>query len=333
MRLGLLLSLALLATPARAEPLTVRIATVAPEGSAWAREIAAWGRDVQAGAAGVVRLKIYYSGIGGDEFTVIQRIRRDQLDGAIGSEACTRLGPSMRVARIVGLFQSREESAYAMTRLKPVLDQEFLRAGFVNLAEATLGPEVLFTREPVHSMAELRRMRLWVWDLDETLQLQTAALGLKTVPRPVSQAARAYDDHALDGFITVPTGALAFQWTTQARYLEDLRISYRQGCVFLASRVFDPLPLDLQHRIRSATAKLRARMEDLGRRQDQALLGGLLARQGLKTVPVGERFRAEFFDLARSARLRLGGRIVPKKLLQTVLSWLADFRAEHEQAR
>ena len=333
MRLGLFLTLALLAAPVRADPAVIRIATVAPEGSAWAREIAAWRREVESGAGGVVRLKIYYSGIAGDEFTVIQRIRRDQLDGGIGSESCTRLGPSMRVSRIVGLFQSREESAYAMTRLKPVLDQEFLRAGFVNLGEATLGPEVLFTRQPVRSMAELRRTRLWVWDLDETLQTEAAALSLKTVPRPVYQAARAYDDGAIDGFIAIPSGALAFQWTAQARYLEDLRISFRQGCVFLSSRVFDPLPLEVQRRIRSATAKLRARMEDLGRRQDDALLGGLLARQGLKTVAVSERFRSEFFDLARDARVRLGGRIVSEKLLQTVLSWLADFRAEHEAAR
>lgn len=318
-----------LALPARADPVVLRTATVAPEGSAWAREMAAWAREIETASNGVVRVKIYYSGIAGDEKTVLARIKREQLDGALASEICNRLAPSLKVARIVGLFQSREESAYAIGRLKPVLDQEFLRSGFVNLGEATLGPEVLLTREPVHSVAELRKTRMWIWDLDESLAVQARALGLSVVPLPVEQAGRAFDEHRIDGFIGIPTGALAFQWTTQARYLEDLRLGFRQGCVVVASRAFDALPIDAQQVIRSASAKLRVRFEDLGARQDDALIGGLFAKQGIKSVPPSEQFRAELFDLAQQKRGEAGNRIVPEALLEQMLSWLADYRAEH----
>src|SRR3954463_7446180 len=100
----------LLASATRgAEVPTLRLATIAPEGSAWARELAAYARDVDESTHGAVRIKIYYSGIAGDEFTVLDRIRREQLDGALASESCTRLAPSMKVTRIVGLFQTREE--------------------------------------------------------------------------------------------------------------------------------------------------------------------------------------------------------------------------------
>jgi TRAP-type C4-dicarboxylate transport system substrate-binding protein len=314
---------------ARAETATLRLATIAPEGSAWARELAAYARDVQSGTQGAVRIKIYYSGIAGDEFTVLDRIKRDQLDGAVASESCMHLAPSMKVTRIVGLFQHRAESAYVMTRLKPLLDKEFLESGFVNMGEATLGPEVLFTRQPVRTLAELRATPLWVWDLDESLRMQAQAMGLKIVPRPIESATRAYDEHATDGFIAVPTATLAFQWSAQAHYLEDLRFSYRNGCVFYASRAFDALPIDAQRYIRSANAKLRARIEDLGRVQDNQLLGGLFERQGLKTVPVSARFLSEFFDLARDVRTRLDDRVVDKRLIQQVLAWLADYRAEH----
>lgn len=315
--------------PLRADPIVLRMATIAPEGSGWAREFSNFARDVQAGTHGGVRIKMYFSGIGGDDLTILDRIKRDQLDGAIGSESCIRLAPSMKVTRIFGLFQSREESAYVLSRLKPIVDGEFMKAGFINMGEATLGPELLMTRQPVHDLNELRNTTLWVWDLDSALLAQAKALGLHVKPLPLDRATGAYDDKSVDGFVAMPSAALAFQWSAQAGYLEELHLSYRAGCEFIASRAFDALPIDAQQYLRAASGKLRARMDDLEGRQDQELVGGLFARQGLKTVPVSERFRLDFFTLSREMRSQLGQELVPPHLMELVLSWLADFRAEH----
>ncbi|HEX8950251.1 MAG TPA: TRAP transporter substrate-binding protein DctP [Polyangia bacterium] len=335
MRLASAILLAAVAASAvaRAEPATLRLATVAPQGTGWAREIGAWGRDVETGTHDAVRVKIYYSAVGGDELTVLERIKRDQLDGAIGSESCVRLAPSLKVTRIFGLFQSREEALYVLGRLAPAIDGEFLRAGFVNLASATLGPDLLFTREPVHDMAELKKTLLWSWDADETLTAQAQALGMHVVTTPLDDAARAYDDKSVDGFIAMPTAALAFQWSTQARYLQNLPLSYRNGCFFVASRVFDALPIDAQRYLRAAAAKLRGRLDDLSRRQDDELVGGLFARQGLKSVAVSDHFRLELFGEAREMRDRIAPRLLAKGLLEEVLSWLADYRVERPLAK
>src|SRR5260370_35112001 len=112
MRIGAALWLGplFLVSLARAEPTTLRIATIAPEGSAWARELRSFSRDVESRSDGAVRIKLYLGGIAGDEMEVLARIKRDQLDGTIGSEICPRLAPSRKVARLVGTFQSPEES-------------------------------------------------------------------------------------------------------------------------------------------------------------------------------------------------------------------------------
>jgi TRAP-type C4-dicarboxylate transport system substrate-binding protein len=323
----------LAAAPALAESVTLRIATVAPEGSAWARELRAYARDVDSSSDGALRIKIYFGGIAGDEMKVLERIRRDQLDGAIGSELCTRLAPSMKVARLVGLFQNRDESAYALSRLKPTLDHEFLQAGFINLGEAGLGPEVLFTRTPVRTLADLQARRLWIWDLDEMLKAQSPALGMHTVPLPIDQAAGAYDAGSIDGFVAIPTATLAFQWSAQARYLLDLRLSFRSGCEFVSSRAFDALPLPARQVLLTASAKLAQRVESIGREQDEALMAGLFSKQGLQTVRLSESLRSQFFELAQQARRAGGERLVPRPLLDKVVSWLADYRAEHPDAR
>jgi TRAP-type C4-dicarboxylate transport system substrate-binding protein len=323
------------AAPAGADPAYVlRMATAAPEGTAWARLLRSFGRDVETATAGQVRMKWYLGGVAGDELQMGERVKKGQLDGvASGGPLCTRLAPSMRVLGLVGLFQSRGEAAYVMGRLKPTLDEEFQQSGFSYLGELTVGPIVLFTRRPVESLTELRRTPMWIWNLDDVLGAETQQLGLRTVPLSVERAARAYDDATVDGFLAVPAAALAFQWSTQARYVTDLHAAVLNGCMIIANRAFDPLPLEAQRAVRTAVARVVVQLDDVGRAQDEALLDGLFARQGLKVLRANDTFRSEFFEAARVGRERLGQKLVPEQLLLRVTSWLADFRAEHPTPR
>src|SRR5437870_3661048 len=100
-----LLALVLLTTQQQQpEPVVLRLGTVAPDGTAWARELRSFGRDVESGTHGAVRVKFYFGSIAGDEIAALDRIRRGQLDGMASGVACHRIMPSLRVTRIAGLF-------------------------------------------------------------------------------------------------------------------------------------------------------------------------------------------------------------------------------------
>jgi TRAP-type C4-dicarboxylate transport system substrate-binding protein len=259
-------------------------------------------------------------------------MRRDQLDGIVSAGMlCQKLSPSMRVLRMVGLFQTRDESAYVAGRLKALFDEDFRKEGFVNLGDVGIGPDLLFTRTPIRTIEELQRTRLWTWNLDQVFVTTWPMLGAHIVPLPVEEAYRAFDEHRVDGFISVPTSALAFQWSTQARYITDLRVSFLRACVLISTHAFDPLPIEARTALMTSSAEGMQRLEQLGRRQDEELLGGLFAKQGIKLVPASEALRAEFLAQARAARERIvaGGKLVPHDLLQRVLTLLADYRAEH----
>lgn len=311
--------------------MVLKLASAVPEGTAWAREGHAFARDVELATHGRLRIKWYLGGIAGDELEVGDRIRRGQLDGAAsGGMLCGQVAPSLQITRVAGIFQSREELIYALGRLKPLLDAEFQKNGFQNLWEVPLGPGVLFTRQPVRTIQDLRRYRLWTWNLDRTLNMQIEAAGLHEVPLPLTEAGRAYDEHRTDGFVAIPTAGLAFQWSAQTRYVTDLRLGFLTGCLMIASRAIDPLPLEDRSALETAAAKFRARVDVIGRQQDDALLGGLFAKQGLHSVKISSAFRAEFFEIMRQARERLGDRLISHALLQNVLGMLADYRAEHD---
>jgi TRAP-type C4-dicarboxylate transport system substrate-binding protein len=318
------------AAPAAAQSETVlRFATNAPAGTAWAREFAAFARDVEAGTKGQVRIKWYLSGIAGDEKQMGDRIRSGQLDGAAsGGPLCEQLAPSMRVMRVVGLITSAREAGFLANRLWPTFEAEFKKSGVMPLGTATIGPHILFSREPVRSMAEFRKGRYWVWDRDDVLRQELASFGVQLVPLPVSEAEQAYVDGRIDGFLAPASVALAFQWSTHARYVTNLKLDYITGCVFVADRAVDPLPVAAREVLRTAANKLGVRFAAVGADTDAALLGGLFQRQGLTVVPVDPRFSTEFFELARATRDRLGDKLVPSGLLGRVLALLADLRGQ-----
>jgi TRAP-type transport system periplasmic protein len=329
--------LALIAVPlavadpaAAAEPHTLRLATIAPEGTAWARELRAFARDVETATNGEVRVKMYFGAIAGDEMQVYGRIRRGQLDGAAsGGAICEKLAPSMRVMRVMGLMNDYREVNHVTSRLLPTFEAEYKKNGFVHLGTTPLGAHILFTRKPVANLSDLTQGRYWVWLHDDVLQQEMPSLGVHLVPMELEEGARAYEQGRIDGFLAPPQVALAFQWSAHARYLTALPIDALSGCMVITERAFDQLPTASQQAVRNAAAKLAVRFGDLGVKTDAALLGGLFAKQGMTAVKLTDAFRAEFFTRARNIREQLGDKLVPTPLLNRVLTLLADYRAEH----
>jgi TRAP-type C4-dicarboxylate transport system substrate-binding protein len=320
----------LLGARAEADPTLLRMATTAPDGTEWARVLRAFGHDIEEGSAGSLKMKTYFGGLAGDEIEVGERMQRGQLEGSMsGHMLCERVAPSMRVLRLPGVFQSRGEATDVMNRLQPVLEQEAASHGMVLIGTSPLGADVIFSSKPVKSLAELRKLRLWRWDLDEVGIATSRAMKLQVVPVSPHTASRAFDQGQLDGFLAIPAAALAFQWSRQAPYVTDLRSSYLYGCVMFSQRAFQALTVDQQTLIRTALAHLRVRLDDVGRRMDEQLLGGALEKQGGKTVAVSETFRSEYFATARLARDAVVDKLVPRELVDRVLRMLADYRAEH----
>ncbi len=313
-----------------ASEVVIRMATVAPDGTAWARELKAFDREVQAVTHGQVRVKWYFGAIAGNEIEVKERIERGQLDGtASGGMMCQKVAPSMRVTRVQGVFHTRDEASYALTRLNRTLEEEARKNGYTLIGTTSLGPDIVFSRKPVRTFDELKKARLWRWDLDDVAVNVSTAMGLHSVPMGLELAARAFDDNRIDGFVAIPTATMAFQWFTRARFLLDLAMGYLQGCVLVTNRTFDKLTTEQQAALRASSAKLAVRFNELGRQTDDALLGGLFAKQGVTVYVADQAFRSAFFDAARDARERLGNKLVPPELLQRVLTLLADYRAEH----
>jgi TRAP-type C4-dicarboxylate transport system substrate-binding protein len=317
---------------AQADPQVLRMAAIAPDGTSWARELKAFAREVEAATHGELRMKWYLGGIAGDEVTAVERVRKKQLDGVAGAIFCQSLAPSMRVANVPGLFRNAEEALYVVNRLRPTLDEEFRKSGFASLGLGTFGFDIIFSRKPVRSLADLKSAHTWVWNLNPVWKVIHQEWGDSFVESSVETAIPTIEQNKLDVLIAFPTAALAYQWSTQMQYFTPLNLSFMPACIVISNSTFDALPIDRQQTLRTAAAKFFSRFNDISKAMDDQLLSGLFEKQGLKRVPVTEAFRTEFHAAAAKARDKLG-ELVPKELIAKVMGWVDEYhvqkRAEH----
>jgi TRAP-type transport system periplasmic protein len=311
--------------PASAEPpVVLKLATIVPDGSAYAREAKAFARAVELDTQGRVRVRWIFGAVAGDEAEALERTRRGQLDGGAVALACGWLAPSLRAFRLPGQFVDRRQARQVMARLRPTVDQELRKSGFALLGMEPLGADIILSNTPVRSMDDLRRATFWVWDQDEVWRAVAPRIGLHTVSLPLEAVARALEDKRVDALISLPTAALAYQWSSHFRYFTPLKTSYLQACLILSNRTFDALSIEDQRAVRSAGAKAAAHFDQVCDEQDARLLGELFEKQGMKKVPVTPELESAFLREARAAIERLDERVVPRAARDRIAAWLAE---------
>ena len=192
-------------------------------------------------------MKWYLGGVAGDELTALDRIKRGQLDGEAGAIFCQRLAPSLRVARVPGMFDSRDEF-----NLRHGAPQADARRGVsqVGLHQPRRGGvrhrRALLARSRSAPRRAARRRALWAWNLDPVWQDDGDEMGMKTIVTTIEEHSPAWRRKAYDAFFCVPGAALAYQWTTET----ELR--HRSRCHGAAG-----VPGGVEHGDRSAAARAR----------------------------------------------------------------------------
>jgi TRAP-type C4-dicarboxylate transport system substrate-binding protein len=321
---------ALLPARAVAAPLMLRIATAAPDGSAWAREFRAFSRDVEAHTQGEVQVKWYFGAIAGDDFEVMARVERGQIDGvASGGGLCQKLSPTLRAMRVQDLLQSHPEATWLTGRVNQTLADEFLEHQLVYFGGPVLGVELVFSRAQIGSWRALQQQRLWRWDMEPAAIALSRAAGMTIVPRALGELLYAADRGDLDGFIAVPSTMLAFQLLPKIHFVQDWPHGFLIGCFMIAQRAFDRLSFDQQQTIRADATKAILRVDDVARDTDARLLGGLLQRQGITVEATPPDLKRELQAAMREAPKRVSEPAISSEIVRH----LRELLVEHRKSR
>lgn len=322
----LLLAMALLPLPAAAAAL--KIATVAPDGSTWMREMRRAASEVAEATEGRVEIKLYPGGVMGNDATVLRKIRLGQLQGGAftGSEL-TGIYRDAQIYSVPFLLRSEAEVDAVRAALDQRLVQGFAEAGFEAVAITGVGFAYLMSVEPVRTREDLVRSRVWVPQNDGIAVTTFRTGGVEPVPLPLADAFTGLQTGLVDTVATTPTGAIALQWHTKLRYVVDLPLSYVVGYVLLAQKPFQRLDAADQAAVRRAFTAAGERIGAANRKDNAAAMDALVG-QGLELVAPGAEERAAWQDIGERALDALVAEgVVSADMLAAIREQLAPLRA------
>ncbi|MFP6640600.1 MAG: TRAP transporter substrate-binding protein DctP, partial [Myxococcota bacterium] len=266
------------------QALTLKIATIVPDGSSWLVEMHQAAEQIEERTDGRVKLKFYPGGVMGGDKTVLRKVRAGQLQGgAFTSGALAEIFPDIELYSLPLLFRNYEEVDHVRAQLDEKLEAGMEKRGFVVLAISDGGFAYVLSRIPVRKVEDLEGLKFWAVEDDKMTEVTLDIAGVSPVPLPIADVYTALQTGLVDTVAAPPMGAIAFQWHTKVDYLTDVPLMYLTGVLAIDKRAFDRIsPADrkvVRDEVRIAARRLdeENRVGELGARE-------ALENQGLEFV-------------------------------------------------
>jgi TRAP-type C4-dicarboxylate transport system substrate-binding protein len=324
------LAAALLAAgPARAQDVKyIKFATLAPEGSTWMNVMSDLSKDLEKATGGRLKFKFYPGAMAGEDKDVVKKIRIGQLQAAgFTGVGLGEIAPDVRLLDSPWLFRDRKELEHIREKFAPQLDAAVEKGGFVVLGWTDLGSVYIFSKNPISTIEDMRRSRMWVWEGDPIAEAAYQALGVNPIPLSVVDVMQSLQTGMIDAVYGPPHGVVALQWFQRVKNIYPVPMAESTGAVLISKKFFDALPEGERKTLVDLSAKHLKRLNELSDADnDKALLS--LQKQGLTLAPrPGADVMRRYEELGRAARRQLAGRLFDAKLLDQVEKELALLRA------
>ena len=261
---------------------TLRIATIAPDGSAWMRELRAAGAEVQTASQGRVAVKFFPGGVMGTDQVVLRKMRFGELQGGmLTSSALAAIYPDAAVYSLPFLFSSWEQEAKVRAQMDPLLAKGFTEHDLHMLAASNIGFAYIMSTRPLRSRSDLEAAKVWIPQNDEIAARTFKTAGVSTIPLPLGDVFTSLQTGLVNTVANTPAGAVAMQWHGKVKYMIDLPLAYVVGYVVLDGKTWDRLGPTDQAIVGKAFATAAARMDANIRKDDAAALDAM-KKQGLQ---------------------------------------------------
>lgn len=224
-------TLAALSTAAPAA-VVLKVATLAPEGSAWMNAIEWMNEDLSAAIGGEVKLRVYPAGVMGEERDGLVKIEAGQLDGGgfIGN-GIDRICPEANALMLPLTLNDTAEADAAIATVGPYLEERCLANGYVVLGFTEVGFRLLFSNREIRMLEDLRGAKVWALPNEPMLAELFKQAGIGAIPVPVADVLAALQTGLMDTLDSPPLAAVAMQWTGHVKHLEYAapRLQFRRA--------------------------------------------------------------------------------------------------------
>jgi TRAP-type C4-dicarboxylate transport system substrate-binding protein len=311
---------------------TLKIASLAPEGSFWMVEMRQGAKEITERTDSRVNFKFYGGGVQGNDNQVRRKMRIGQLHGAtFTSAALGDYSPDSELYSLPMTFRNIEEVKYVRERMDQVLRESLEQKGMVNFGFTGAGFGYLMSNQPVASLEDLNGQKTWVQEGDEISYAAFKALQISPVIMPLTDVLTGLQTELLDSAAVSPVGAVVLQLHTKLSYITNLPLSYVYGALAIDSKQFSKLSEPDQMVVREVMERIYEKADEVSITDNIEALAALVEK-GLEMVEPNTTDVPRWREIVHESNLQIAKQgMVSETLQQEMLSHLADFRSAQSQ--
>lgn len=324
-----LLLLTFFASSVAANAVTIKIATLSPDGSAWMREMKAAAKEVSEKTDNRVRFRFYPGGVMGNDTAVLKKIRIGQLHGAAFSGgALAHKVPDTQIYNLPFLFNSFEEVDYVRSKMDKKIEDDFTKAGFVNFGLAEGGFGYIMSKQDLTDPNELKNSKVWVPAEDPASESAAETFGFAPTPLSIGDVLTGLQTDLINTVTASPVAAIALQWHTQLSHVTDLPLIYFYGIMAIDKKAFKRIKAEDQPIVTEIMRKYWKKIDKLNR-DDAASAITALKDQGIKVLkPTAEQVNVWKSKTDMATKLFVEKGDISDSYLAEIRQHLKDFRQQ-----
>jgi len=325
------MSCALSVLNAWADPVKIKLGTLAPKGSSYARHLQVMGEQWKKAPGGGALLVTYPDGQMGSESEMVQRMRMGQLQAALVTvTGLTEIEPATGgLQNLPMTFRTLEEVDYIGEKLQPMLEKRLEAKGFIVLFWSDTGFVKFFSKDPVVTPDDLRKTKLFVTGGRAAEVDIYRSLRCQPIPLEVADILPGLQSGLINAVPFPPTVALAAQIDAAAPNMLDLNWVPLVGACVITKKAWTSLPPETQAVLRASGKEAGKLIKADGRRESQQSIDAM-ERRGLKINHLTKEATAAWDQTIQEVYPKIRGPIIPEDIFDEVMAQLKAYRAARQ---
>lgn len=298
----------------------IRIAAVAPRSSPLIRGFSKISDALKQATGGAWKIKMYASGIAGDEKDTLRKIKIGQLDGTIvSSVGLSLVHPELAVMTTPGVIKGYKELERVQAKFNGYFEEKLAEKGYTILGWSEFGTLRYFTNQPLTSPLDLKKMRPWVWPVSHSMKSRMKAIGVTGIPLGVPEVYGALQTGMIDSYMSTALAAAALQWHTKTTHVTKNTHGPLVGALVMDKARLAQLPEEVREILLTQTktnyvdANREARITDLKTLKK-------LIRRGYSLSKYSDQGKKDQQGVVARAQAMLVGRVFSRDLLDRILA-------------
>ena len=325
-------TLLLMVLSATVDAVTLKIATLAPDGTSWMKQMRKGAAEISERTAGRVKIKLYPGGVMGNTHTVLQKMRVGQLQGAAFTGASlSQVHPDAQLYSLPMVFRSYDEVEYVRQRMDDTLIKGLADKGMVVLGISNGGFAYIMCKKPLRRLDDLKGQKVWLPEGDILTEAILESAGVTPIPLPVADVYTGLQTGLLDTVAGVPTGIVAFQWYTSVTYFTDIPLMFLTGMFAVDSKAFKRIKPGDQKIVREVMDRIFKDLDEVNRADNESAKTALQS-QGIEFVHPNKDERDNWEFIAKQGREKMVSRAkYTPALVDEMLGYIQEYRTQHSE--